>query len=443
MSTAAVKHKYYLYILLPLIAIAVLYRVEKTTIFSYGYTMLLFFAFHVISKERKELDRNFVIFHYYLTHAIVLFCIFRYQIPEYLGMTGPEGGIGTDDCRFYAQVVGGKGVFYDIRVSLFEIHNFSAFLRLTYPFEVSSPLNLVTFNLLGVCFLPYYVKKLTYEILKDEKVANRAAILTLLCPFTTYFGCILMRDMLITTLVVSGMYFYLREKYIPPFLCFALIIWVRFGSVAYLMTGVLLLIRRNIIVSDKNSFKFSLLIIALVALFYYSFGYLQEFSGGKLGASIVRSSGDVSILEETTISRIQKWPFPINIIVLGIFFLVNPMFEWKAFKEGIYIMSSIYNNTFNAFYFLFLWPYIFNAIMSWLDNKKVNVELICLLMISFALLLGIIDLQIRHKCTLIPFMCMVAAYGMVRFDKKSKYTTFVFGATMATIQIAFFIKGFM
>ena len=437
-----IRHNNALYIFLPLIAIAVLRMADKTSVFSYGYTLLIFFAFHLLHWEKKELDRNFVYLHYYLAHAILLFCIFRYQMPEYMGLTGPEGGIGTDDVRFYAQVVQGKGVFYHIKVSLVNIHHFSSLLILCYPFEVHTPLNLIIFNLVGVCFLPYYMKKLTMEIFVDEKLANRVGLLTLLCPFLTYYGCILMRDTLIVTLVVGGMYYFMRRKYIPLLIMTALIIWVRFGSFIYLLTGILLIMRRNMLVENKSTIRLTLLIIVLVIIFNYSYETIQELSAGKLGESVFRSTeGD--FFEDTTISKLTKLRFPLNIITLTVFFLVNPMFGWRGLSAGItheiYLMSSIYCATINGLFMLVLWPFVFNGILAWFNRRNVNLQLAILLMFGFTIVLGVVDLQMRHKVIVYPFICMVAAYGMVRFDHLSKYLTTILGGLMIAAQLALFV----
>ncbi len=437
-----IKHNNALYIFLPLIAIAVLRMVDKTSVFSYGYTLLIFFAFHLVHFENKEVDRNFIYLHYYLAHAILLFCVFRYQMPEYMGLTGPEGGIGTDDVRFYAQVVQGKGVFYHIKVSLVNIHHFSSLLLIVYPFEVHTPLNLVTFNLVGVCFLPYYMKKLTLEIFDDEKLANRVGLLTLLCPFLTYYGCILMRDTLIVTLVVGGMYYFMRRKYIPMLLFAALIIWVRFGSFIYFITGILLIMRRNLMVANKSTIRLTLLIIVLIIIFNYSYETIQEFSEGKLGDSVFRST-ESDFFEDTTISKLTKLRFPLNIIALTVFFLVNPMFGWRGLSEGItheiYLMSNIYSATLNGLFMLVLWPFIFNGILAWFNRRSVNLQLAILLMFGFTIVLGVVDLQIRHKVIVYPFICMVAAYGMVRYDHLSKYWSTVLGGLMIAAQLALFV----
>lgn len=434
-----IHHNIYIYTIIPLLAIAAIVYVDRTSIISYAYTLFIFFVFHHFFLDEKERDRNFCYFHYYLVFALVLTCIFRYQIPEYLGMTGPEGGIGTDDCRFYAQIVAGKDIMYPVHISLIRMHHFSTLIIKTFPFEVETPLNIVIFNLLGVCFLPYYMKKLTYELFKDEKLASKAAFLSLLCPFTTYYGSILMRDMFVTELVVAGMYYYLRRNYVGLGIAALILLYIRFGSFAYLMTGVLLIMRRDMILANKSTVRFTFLMILLIVTFYISYEIVQEMSGGKLGESILRSTNK-RYFQHTTISRIATLPIPLNIILGTAFFFVCPIFGISFNTiDNVFVMSRYFHSTFNGLFFFFLWPLIFNAIMSFLNRKNPNLQLIVLITLSFCALLGTIDLQIRHKTVVYPFFCLLGAYGMVRYDKKVKLSSFILGSSMILLQLMIFI----
>ena len=437
MSSTA-SNKTSLYVILPLFAIVLILRVDPTSLFSYTYTLLVFFLFHRLIREKDELMRNFMYFHYYLAVAIALFCIFRYQIPEYLGMTGPEGGIGTDDCRFYAQLKHGNGIFYPIRISMVRMHSFTKYLLVVYPFELHTPLNIVIFNLTGICFLPYYVRKLTYEIFNDQKLADKAALFTFLCPFTTYYGCILMRDTMVATLVVAGIYYYMRRNKIALVAVSLLLMYIRFGSFPYMMLGILLTIRRDMQLAQKNTVRFTILIIVLVALFNIFYEYIQYYSNGKLGDSVIRNTG--AYFEGSTISKIMSLPFPVNVALSTFFFMVNPMLGWIGKVGNIYLMSSFFKSLLNGAFFLFLWPFIFNAIFSSINYwKNATLQFLIMLMFGFCAVLGSIDLQIRHKTIVFPILCMVAAYGMVRYDKHAKITSTLLGMVMLIIQLVFFI----
>ena len=95
-------------------------------------------------------------------------------------MSGPEGGIGTDDCRYYAQIVGGQDIPYIIQVSIIDIFPYSKLLKFLYPFSVQTPLNIVILNLFFITLLPVYVYLLTGTLFDDERIAKTASFLSLL-----------------------------------------------------------------------------------------------------------------------------------------------------------------------------------------------------------------------------------------------------------------------
>ena len=67
----------------------------------------------------------------------------------------------------------------------------------------------------------------------------------------------------------------------------------------------------------------------------------------------------------------------------------------------------------------FLWNYIFNASLQAItDKQRDTAKQLLFIIILFALLLGTISLQSRHKTVLFPILCIFAAYGKVKYDKR-------------------------
>ena len=441
----AVKSKHNLknYLFLLVASMAVLVYVDYTSVISYLYTLVLFFAFHYVIKDWEELDRNFYIFHFYLAIAVLLTVIFKHQIPEYLGMTGPEGGIGTDDCRFYAMIVGGDAVWYHLTVDVSRMHHFAKLLRYIYPLEVHTPLNVVVVNILGACFLPYYMKKLCFEMFHDKRLAERTALLTLLCPYCAYYGSILMRELFMATCVIAGIYYFMRKHWIGLAICVLIISYIRFGTIVYLGVGCMLVIRRNMILAGKSTVRFSLLILFSVIVFFFLYEHIQAMSGGKLGDSLIRSTNS-AYFSGTTFAKLLALPFPINIMLSTLFFFIVPIFGLPIVRQDILLMSSVFQSFLTGLFFFVMWGYIANCILSYLSNRhKPQLQLAVLFTIVFTMLLGTVDLQIRHKTVVFPFMCMLAAYGMVKYDKHQKYISFFLGVFMILVQLALFAKGEM
>lgn len=84
--------------------------------------------------------------------------------------------------------------------------------------------------------------------------------------------------------------------------------------------------------------------------------------------------------------------------------------------------------------FLFtILPAMFRSMLQGIFSPSCkNLRLLIWMVIIIAFLLGTISLQIRHKTVLIPFMCILSAYGMFT-PVRSIYSTL--GNTMAVIII--------
>ena len=87
---------------------------------------------------------------------------------------------------------------------------------------------------------------------------------------------------------------------------------------------------------------------------------------------------------------------------------------------------------------LFLWKNIYNAILTALKSSNIHLHNLILYIILSAFLLGTVSLQSRHKTMLYPFICMLAAYGMVNYNKKYHKLTMILYALTFLANIVFF-----
>ena len=180
---------------------------------SYIYTLIIFTVINTLINESDK-NSNFVYFHFYLSITIIIYLYQRLTIPGYLGLSGPGGGVGTDDVRYYAWLLEGN-VPYNIKFNIYgDIHPYANLLKIIYPFQIYNPLNILIINVLGITFLPFYVNKLTFALTNNNKVSDLAQKFTLFCPYSMAMGLIIMRDMLITTLVFASLYYFLQGNII-------------------------------------------------------------------------------------------------------------------------------------------------------------------------------------------------------------------------------------
>lgn len=404
-------------VLVSVLGILYLEIADQTSLFSYGYSLLLLtVSCYFLCRDNAK--RLFFAYHFNLFFAISFYLIFKSQFPEYLGLSGAEGGIGTDDCRFYAQIVGGKGLLYRIMVSTTHIYSYSKLLKFIYPFEVFTPLNIVVVNIIFAAYLPIYVKRFAVLLTKNERIGNTAYWFSLLCPFNLYFGCIILRESFTAVMVIAGMCYYLEKKYIPLAVCVYFLTWIRFGTLAFLICGILMLYRFKLKRRTRTDLYFAIIFTLVIAAFYFSFAFLQEFSFGKLEDGIIRSAND-SRYSGTTIGSIMGLPFPLNIILSTVFFLFIPFLGIPHELYGHYLVGSIFQGFLTPLFMFFLWNYIFNASLQAITDKQRDAaKQILFIIVLFALLLGTISLQSRHKTVLFPILCILAAYGKERYNKR-------------------------
>ena len=403
--------------LMSVLGILYLQVADQTSLLSYGYSLLLLtISCFLLCKDNAK--RLFFAYHFNLFFAILFYLIFKSQFPEYLGLSGAEGGIGTDDCRFYAQIVGGKGLLYRIMVSTTHIYSYSKLLRFIYPFEVFTPLNIIVVNIIFAAYLPIYVKRFTILLTKNERIGNTAFWFSLLCPFNLYFGCIILRESFTAVMVIAGMCYYLEKKYIPLAVCVYFLIWIRFGTLAFLICGILMLYRFKLKRRTRTDFYFAIVFVLVIVAFSVSFTFLQEFSYGKLQEGIIRSAND-SRYGGSTIGAIMRLPFPLNVIFSTIFFLFIPLLGIPHEQYGHYLVSGVFQGFLTPLFMFFLWNYIFNASLQAITDKQRDVaKQILFIILLFSLLLGTISLQSRHKTVLFPILCIFAAYGKEKYDKR-------------------------
>lgn len=414
---------------------------DPTSLASYIYTLIIFTVINTLINESDK-NSNFVYFHFYLSITIIIYLYQRLTIPGYLGLSGP-GGVGTDDVRYYAWLLEGN-VPYNIKFNIYgDIHPYANLLKIIYPFQIYNPLNILIINVLGITFLPFYVNKLTFALTNNNKVSDLAQKFTLFCPYSMAMGLIIMRDMLITTLVFASLYYFLQRKYYPLIFLIPLILYIRFGSIIFFIMGVIVFSLNNIRKKAKNKFTyytvFILFIGFILVIYYFMVPNLDVISSGKLSSGIFR--GDFfyklsSMDENATILKLISLPIFLRTFALTLFFYFLPFLNFNIFPEGILNIRSLLVSI-SPIYMLFLWPSIFKTLLYSFFSKhnQNNIKEIVWLSILFALALGTVSLQARHKTILFPILYILAAYGWYLPTKRYNMMSIALTILLFTVQI--------
>ncbi len=397
-----------------LLSVICLYKIEFISLFSYIYTLTVFLLINSFLDKSKQYT-NIINFHFYLFCCITIYLIQLYIMPNYLGLTGPENGIGTDDVRYYYQL-SDHPLPFEPSVIVDSFYPYCSFLKILYPFSILSPLNILIPNLLGIAFLPYFINKISVQYLGDEKVGSLAEKLMLFCPFTISVGVILMRDIWIATFLIIALYNFLRKNYLL-FIVFVFgILYIRFGSVAFLVSALFVLFKNYLYPKFVNPIQgkivYMILLFLFAVIFIFSFPVLVSLSNGKLEESLFRE-GFASILmrmdEDATLLKIMALPKYLSIPLLSLFFLFSPFMSFKFYTLGYFNIRTILATTISPIMLIFCWKYILISFFASL--KKSKIYDISLIVILFAICLGTISLQARHKTILMPFLYIMTAYG--------------------------------
>lgn len=413
---------------LGLFSLLIIALIDVYSLFFYIYTLIIFIILDKLLFGNRLYKYNLFCFHIYLILGISIYCIQYINLPEYMGLTGPEGSIGTDDIRYYERITNLKlTVHSGVSVSWIPSYPFSDFLRILCIFPVRDPLNVVIVNLLGIAWLPYLTFRLCELYTNNYRVSCLSANLILLCPFIWSNGVIIMRDVWVTTLLIAVLVCLLQKKFISAIVCSGLICYLRFGSLVFVLLGCIVIFGNTILRPFKTKIQkyliFSLIIISITILFILLFPTIQKLSGGKLEDGLFRESfTDMLIAMDSngTITKLVQLPFLIRTPLLIIFFLFAPFLRFKILTLGVFNIRMVLDTILTPIWMILtISPFFKSFWISIYKNLPIN-QLISILFL-FALALSTVSLQVRHKTVMLPIWAIIAAYGCISLKSKNKW----------------------
>lgn len=410
---------------------------------AYAYTMLLFLVFNYFC-DKDHWRKNIAYFHFYLILAFVMYFIHRMQLPNYMGLTGPEGGIGTDDVRYYAGL-DVKITYSTERMDIAMNNPYTELLKIVYPFKVGNPIDIIIFNLLGISFLPFLTFKTAIAFFNNRKIALMAERLTLFCPFMMSIGLIIMRDVICATLILAAFCCFAWKKYIPFALFTGLLVYLKFGFVVFLGIPLFayMVLRdnqktRHIIPTKLKYFIFFIVFLAAFVVFIVP--NLSTLTQGRMTPESMFRDSFLDYLEgandDSILVKLYSLPVVIRIPALIITFLVIPPLTLNIFEGNIFIVKNLLQNVMAPIYWWPLYFYFFQFLFSY---KKLNspAKSIYYIIIFLALALGMISLQTRHKTALLPFMYIAISYSMVSLGKQHRFISVVFLLLFIAAQLVY------
>lgn len=395
---------------------------------SYAYTLWLFCVLNFFCQKESR-KNNLAYFHIYIILAFAMYFIHRYQLPNYMGLTGPEGGIGTDDVRYYAGLPNVKLTYTTERMDIAENNPYTQLISKIYPFHINDPVEIVILNILGICFLPYLTRRTADILLGDRQVSTIAENLIAFCPFMLSIGLIIMRDIICTSIILVAFVCYAKKKYIPCVAFVGLLAFLKFGFVVFL--GIIIACYyvghglENSRSKTLTQIKYILMFLAIVAAFsMFVVPILGDLTGGRITSDSLFRDSFLEYLEGANdgsiLVKLYSLPVFVRIPALIVTFLIIPPLTLNIFFNGVFIPKNLLQNVMAPVFWWFLYYYLISFLLSY-NKLSIKTKTIFWNIVLLALALGMISLQTRHKAVMIPFIYIATAYTMTNYPlTKSK-----------------------
>jgi len=374
----------------------------------------------------------------------------------YSGFSGPPGGIGTDDSKFYYEAIHGIAVSPELIIySEGSIHSFSKILRLVVrilPFENVHLLDLLFFNILGISFIPIFTYHLAYKLTQERKTSYLAYKFVVICPIIMTNGLILIRDGWSAVLFVGAIYFLLVNRYFLMVGAVILLSYIRLASGLQLVMALLIFFyyrfrnyhgyyaKKVIIVMISIAFVAILAVALLPIVTEYlqkkglliagSFLFRQTFVEGFMAEGLARSN------KFSIFFLISSQPFYLRIPLGFLFFLGAPFLSIQNLSyAGIYIPRAFLGQIFFVLFPFYLKYLIQGTWYAW-KRKEMSIKLTAFTLFFLLLALSQLSLQGRHKTMVMPLFYILAAYGFYHKTKISAQLGILAAVVVVGIQIA-------
>ncbi len=447
--------KKYLVIILLCIDISFMSIVNISSLIPFTFFLLLTLILSKFLFSSNEYERVLLVFSFYTLMALVIFTAQYVSLPDYIyrGLSGPPGGIGTDDTKYFHEAITGQNVYPDLTPNPYgEVYFYSIILHklanILSLFKIVHPMDLILFNVAGLTFLPIFTGKVASLVSSDKKVGKLAFYLSLFGPLLISDGLILLREGWTAVLFIGAIYFLFVKRYFLLIVSTILLINFRFGSAALLIIS-LIIISINLLKNYKSNPNkkvllfinlLGLILLSLVAISPFLIDYLS--SKGFAFTSLYRSgyvSGYLASFAEKSSDTsifyiINQQPTIIRIPLGFLFFIAAPFFSLNFVNNGVFIPRYFIQHAFPLL-FLFYFKYFIQGVHSSLVNKDSKIINLIIVFIIGIIILSQLSMQLRHKTMLMPLFYIIVAYGYYNSTKISKEIGIITAICLLILQI--------
>lgn len=420
--------------------------VNISSLFSFALSLLLVFVAARVFFPKTNITLTLSLHAFYSLLAIALYLFQLWAIPEFQGLSGPPGGIGTDDAQFFFHAT--PQVPDDFPIKWFSVYKpvpYAQFLGVFGQIIFSvlkklTPLDLVLITVVSLTFLPIAVSKTALLVTGDHAIARLAFRLSALCPFTLASGLILLSDVWTAMLMIGGLYFFLAGDYkrLLPLALF--LFFLREESAVLLAINMTFFFAYKLFREKPTTQKqllrkmLSLLGAAsmIVIMTFFLSSRMQDFmaqkgidltsfsrptySEGFMADGLERSGGNSPQYKITKLPIVLRLPLGTTFMLGAPFVSVKSIYfsgctSTHFCYSGVFVPRSVMAN---IYAFLFLFVYFRGLIAGFatiIVQKLDRMSMFALVYVVDALIISQLSLQGRHKLWIMPLFYILVAYG--------------------------------
>lgn len=426
------------------ILMVTLYNLKSLITFFYVLLLVVVFNQLLFKLSYKKL---FLAFNISTFIMMILFFLHLNEFPNYYGLTPSIRGVGADDGFFYSQATNNFPAYFPVhhRVN-FDNHSFSTFLIvLTIPIRYIYnllPLDFLLLNIISSSFLPVLSSYVAWLWTQNKKIMRHVFLLTLLCPLVIANGLILIRDGWTAMLLIAGLYFFSKKKYLKLTLIFAIQFFLRIAS-GFQMIVVISIYVFFISISKKyfdNRLKsFSKIILVLIPIVLGVSVFLaRDYISLKLGSDLFFreefAETFIGNSDGSVLNRINQFPFIIRVPIATIFFVLAPFISLDFNYLGYFIPRNVLTTIFGVLNIFYIRYFINSMFASFkLDNKWIRITIYTFVFLM--MLISQMSMQVRHKTMFMPIYYIIVGYGMYNSTYKSRMLGYLISAALIAANI--------
>jgi hypothetical protein len=394
----------------------------------------MFLAALYLIERRLDVAAACGVFSFYVLATLMLYWTQRWALPEYHGFSGGLG-VGTDDSFFFSISSPVLPEEFPVRSNYYvSTHPYGLLLRLfsepMYRLYGSiHPLDLLFLNSAGLALMPFLVLKATRLITNEEKTAQLAFVLSLVCPFTLANGVILIRDGLMATLFIGALYGLVSRRFVLMSVMLLGAAVLRLPQ-AIMFVGSLWMIAMLAWYGGRpvpgvwrpGWLSMSALLIAPFAVVLTTYLYFGPVLIDRL--SVVEGLFRETFLNEFVLSQasrdqgtatfyaINQLALPLRLPLAFLFYFGAPHLALDTLViSGSLIPRQVLAALFALVFILYAGFFVRGTIRAWDSGNALLLGSILTYCVDL-LILSQASMQVRHKVALLPLFYIIIAYGL-------------------------------